>query len=150
MAWRSWDKICYPKKQGGLRFKKAKDINNALLAKLTQMIATKRDSLCMNILRAKYKVSNNQLHSDPPKRASPIWRAIEQAKKVVVKGACYAIGDGTSINIQEDPWVPWTQGFILTPKGGLASHEPMFMNELIDPDLHCWKPNFVSQGQFFF
>lgn len=109
------------------------------------MIAAKRDNLCMNILRAKYKISNNWLRSDPPTRASPTWRAIEQAKKVVVKGACYSTGDGTSINIWEDPWVPWIQGFCPTPKDESASQVPMFVNQLIDSDLHCWKPNLVRE-----
>ena len=109
------------------------------------MIAAKRDSLYMSILRAKYKISNNWLCSDPPTRASPIWRAIEQAKKVVIKGACFSIGDGTSINIWEDPWVPWIQGFIPTPRNELVSQEPMFVNQLIDSDLHCWKPNLVRE-----
>ena len=88
LAWRLWDKICYPKSQGGLGFKKAKDINNALLAKLAWMIASKRDSLCMNILRSNYKFSKDWLHFEPLKRASPIWKAIEHAKKIIVKGAC--------------------------------------------------------------
>ena len=107
LAWRSWDKLCFPKKQGGLGFKKAKEVNNAFLAKLAWMIASKRDSLCMSILRAKYKISKNWLYADSPKWASPIWKAIEQAKKVVVKGACYSIGDGTTTNVWQDPWVPW-------------------------------------------
>ena len=99
LAWRSWDKLCYPKSQGGLGFKKAKDINNALLAKLAWMIASKRDSLCMNILRSKYRVSKDRLHSEPPKWASPIWRAIEQSKKIIINGACFSIVNGTSIDI---------------------------------------------------
>ena len=31
---KSWDKLCTPKDKGGLGFKKSKDINSALLAKL--------------------------------------------------------------------------------------------------------------------
>jgi len=56
---RSWDKLCFPRKQGGLGFKKVIDVNNAILAKLAWMIASKRDSLCISILRAKYKISSN-------------------------------------------------------------------------------------------
>ena len=62
---------------GGLGFKKVKDINNALLAKLAWLIASKHDSLCMQILRARYKVKQDWLRSDPPKSASPIWKAID-------------------------------------------------------------------------
>ena len=48
--------------------------------------------------------------------ASPIWKAIENAKKVVIKGVCYLIGDGASINIWMDPWVPWIQNFKPRPR----------------------------------
>lgn len=72
LAWKSWNKLCVPKAAGGLGFRKFKDINNALLAKLDWMVAFKRDSLCMQILRAKYKVDHSWLRSDPPKSASPI------------------------------------------------------------------------------
>lgn len=70
------------------------------------MIASKRDSLCMQILRAKYEVRYDWLHKDPPKSASPIWREIENFKPTIFKGACYLIGDGVSINEWKDPWVP--------------------------------------------
>lgn len=116
LALKSWDKLCTPKDKGGLGFKKAKDINSALLAKLAWMIASKRDSLCMSILRAKYKVKEGWLHGNNSKHSSPIWRAIEEVKSIIVKGACYLIGDGTSINVWQDPWVPWIDGFRPKPK----------------------------------
>ena len=50
LSWKSWDKLCVPKAAGGLGFKKFKDKNNALLAKLAWMVASKRDSLCIQIL----------------------------------------------------------------------------------------------------
>lgn len=43
----------------------------------------------MDLLRAKYKVSSDWLRIEPPKTTSPTWRAIERAKKLVEKGACY-------------------------------------------------------------
>ena len=70
------------------------------------MIALKRDSLCMRIPRANYKVRNDWLQKNPPKRASPVWKAIERAKKLIEKRACYLIGDGTSVDAWIDPWIP--------------------------------------------
>lgn len=61
-----------PQSVGSLSFKKAKNINSALLAKLAWMIASKRDSLRMGILRAKYKVKEDWLHAKASKKASPI------------------------------------------------------------------------------
>ena len=56
LAWKSWDKLCHPRMAGGLGFKKHKDINSALLAKLAWMIVSNRDSLRMQVLKAKYKI----------------------------------------------------------------------------------------------
>jgi hypothetical protein len=53
----------------------------------------------MRLLRSKYKVRKDWLRKNPVKVASPIWRAIEKAKKVILKGACYLVGDGASINV---------------------------------------------------
>ena len=59
LALTTWDNIYKPTCKDGLGFRKAKDFNDALLAKLAWMIASKRDSLCMSILRAKYKVCHS-------------------------------------------------------------------------------------------
>ena len=106
LAWNARDKLCHPKRQGGLNFRKAKDVNSALLAKLAWMVVSGKQSLCMEVLRAKYKVSNNWITKEPIKSASPTWRAIEAAKKLIEKGACFLLGDGKSIDIWIDPWVP--------------------------------------------
>lgn len=42
IPWNAWDKLCCPKKQGGLGFKKAKDVNLALLAKLAWMVVSRK------------------------------------------------------------------------------------------------------------
>ncbi|XP_030963845.1 uncharacterized protein LOC115985008 [Quercus lobata] len=100
IAWKAWDKLCCPKYEGGLGFKKTKDVNNVLLAKLAWLVASSRESLCMDILRAKYKVKHDWLQKDPTKVASPTWRGIENAKKLIVKGACYIIDHTTH------SWIP--------------------------------------------
>ena len=81
-------------------------MNNALLAKLAWMIASKRDNLFMSIMRAKYKVRHDWFRKDLPKSTSPVWKAIEAVKKFIIKGACYLIRDGASINVWLDLWVP--------------------------------------------
>ena len=110
---------------GGLGFKKHKDINFALLAKLAWMIVSNRDSLCMQVLRAKYKIKQEWLRAEPPKTASPIWRAIESAKSIILKGACYLIGDGSSVDIWRDLWVPWFQDFTPKPRDVNNNQPPL-------------------------
>lgn len=106
LTWKSWDKLCLPKSVGGLGFRKAKRVNDALLAKLTWMVLNNKDSVCMIALQSKYKVWNDWLHRDPPKNASSTWKAIERLKSLIIKGAYYIVEDGAVIDIWKDPWVP--------------------------------------------
>ena len=145
LAQKSQDKLCIPKATGGHGFKKFKDIKNALLAKLAWMVASKRDSLYVQILQAKYKVDHSWLRFDPPKSASPIWKAIDKAKSIIIKEACYTIGDGASIDVQQDPWVPWVQGFIPKPKDSSSPMPPIKVSRLIDLDIHYWKSQIIHQ-----
>lgn len=116
IAWNAWDKLCFPKRQGGRGFKKAKDVNSAILAKLAWLMVSGKQSLCMEFLRTKYKVSNNWITEEPVKSASPTWRVIEAAKKLIEKGACCLLGDGKSIDIWSDPWILWIVNFKPQPK----------------------------------
>lgn len=56
LAWEAWDKLCTRRSAGGLGFKKAKDINKSLIAKLESVVTSKRDSLYMRLFQSKYKV----------------------------------------------------------------------------------------------
>ncbi|KAL0006983.1 hypothetical protein SO802_008485 [Lithocarpus litseifolius] len=143
LAWKSWDSLCCPKSDGGLGFKKTKALNSALLAKLAWMLASNRDSLCMRILRAKYKVKEDWLRTNVAKNASPIWKAIEKAREVVRKGACFVIGDGESVDVWVDPWVPWIEGFTPSPKDESIVQSEMKVSHLIDQDHRSWKTSIV-------
>lgn len=57
----SWDKVCCPKKYGGLSLRKARDINVAMLMKIGWGIINNKDSLWMQILWSKYSCGDNIL-----------------------------------------------------------------------------------------
>ena len=97
----------------------------------------------MRILRAKYKVKEDWLRSEVSRYASPIWKAIENAREVVWKGACFIIGDGESVDVWLDPWVPWIDGFIPSPKDESIIQSEMKVAQLIDQDLRTWKTTMV-------
>ena len=107
------------------------------------MVASKRDSLCMRILRAKYKVKNDWFRTETSKRASPIWKAIESTRGIISKGACYHIGDGESVDVWLDPWVPWIQGCTPSPRSITSALAPLKVSYLINPELRCWRATVV-------
>ena len=112
LAWRAWDKLCHPRSLGGLGLKKAKEINNALIAKLDVWLFRIGTAYVWTSSEQNTKSSKIGFKQTPPRNASPIWKAIKQAKKVIIKGACYIIGDGSSINMWKDSWVSWIKSFI--------------------------------------
>ena len=48
------------------------------------------------------------------------------------------VGDGNSIRIWEDPWVPDLQGFIPTPKNGVDLNGILLVSQLFNSDFSGW------------
>uniref|UniRef100_A0A7N2LRG7 Reverse transcriptase zinc-binding domain-containing protein n=1 Tax=Quercus lobata TaxID=97700 RepID=A0A7N2LRG7_QUELO len=67
------------------------------------------------------------------------------AKNIIAKGACYLIGDGASINVWLDPWVPWLQGFTPKPLHAEFANTPMMVSMLFDSETHSWKESLIHQ-----
>jgi hypothetical protein len=138
LAWRSWEHLCKPKSLGGLGFRQARTLNDAMLAKLTWMVVSKRKNPCMEALRSKYKVSEDWLRNEPVKYASHSWKAIERLKGLISKGACFLVGDGKSIDVWKEPWVPWLPHYSPVPKDQFSNPEPIKVASLINPSTRTW------------
>lgn len=74
LALKSWDKLCKPKKEGRLGFRRFKDINTAILAKLAWKIAGREVSLWTNILRRNYLKGKSFFEHVKSKGASFGWQ----------------------------------------------------------------------------
>lgn len=96
-----------------------KDLNIALLAKLGRTIASGEKSLWTEVLKAKYLKGDSFFHCKPASGNSMVWKGILCSRNALLKGACYKIGNGFSINPWEDPWIPWIDGFTPKPKKGI-------------------------------
>ena len=63
MAWLSWEKMCAPKKDGGLGFRDLKAFNIALLAKQGWHLQSNTRSLVYHVLKACYFLDRDFLHA---------------------------------------------------------------------------------------
>uniref|UniRef100_A0A2N9HDB4 RNase H type-1 domain-containing protein n=1 Tax=Fagus sylvatica TaxID=28930 RepID=A0A2N9HDB4_FAGSY len=52
---------------------------------------------------------------------------------------CFNVGDGNSIDVWKDSWVPWLEGFTPTPRVPSSTTTPLLVSSLIDPINRCWK-----------
>ena len=103
-------------------FRGLKAFNLALLAKQGRRIQQSPNSLIHNLLRAKYFMNSSFMDAQVGKNPSYIWRSILVAKPMIKEGARWVVGDGRSIKIWEEKWIPSTKlGRIITTRTSMGS-----------------------------
>lgn len=102
----AWDHLCYPKKLGGMGFRKIREFNIAMLGKQAWKMMTDPDSLITKLMKARYFPSSFFQEAGFGSNPSYVWRSIIEAKDLVCSGRILKVGKGDSINIWRDPWIP--------------------------------------------
>jgi hypothetical protein len=121
---------------GGMGFKDLILFNQALLAKQSWRLITCPDSLCARVLKAKCFPNGNLLDTVASGDASQTWRAIEYGLDLLKKGVVWRVGDGSSIHIWRDNWIPRPYG--MKPIGCLRSCRLRRVSQLIDRASNSW------------
>ncbi|KAL5714260.1 hypothetical protein ACHQM5_016245 [Ranunculus cassubicifolius] len=96
-----WNKCCKPRKEGGLGFRRLKEVNQALLMKLGWSIL-KKDNNLARFMKAKYFSRNGTVIRYHKK--SSIWTGLKWAIEKILEDAVWDIGDGMSIDFWRDRW----------------------------------------------
>ncbi|KAK6131980.1 hypothetical protein DH2020_034287 [Rehmannia glutinosa] len=109
--WRDWKKLTVPKKEGGLGFHDLTLFNEALIVKQLWRILSNPNLLVSKVLKAKYFPNGNLIDAKIGSNASWLWRSWLGFKETLKKGLRYEIGDGRTIKIWEDPWIPTALNF---------------------------------------
>ena len=141
MHWMAWWHMCIPKKDGGMGFRDLHSFNLAMLAKQSWRLISQPDSLCARVLKAKYYPNCNILKASPKKGSSFTWQSIMAGLNTFKRGHIWRVGNGESINIWEDHWVPGSPSrMIITPRQQVILRT---VDELIDPHTHDWDEQLV-------
>jgi hypothetical protein len=106
MPWIAWDSLLRPKTHGGLGFRDMRLFNQALLARQAWRLINFPNTLCAQILKAKYYPNGSLLDTVFTGGKSATWCAIEHGLELFKKGAIWRVGTGTSIRAWRDPWIP--------------------------------------------
>ena len=103
----NWNKICSPKEEGGLGFRKAKEVNMACMMKLAWGIVSKPNSLWVRVLRNKYRCDDNIIPEVKRRdKMSNAWRGIFQIWPHFKQNLIWRVGNGHNIKIWLDHWLP--------------------------------------------
>ncbi|CAI0541465.1 unnamed protein product [Linum tenue] len=101
-----WEGVCQTKKEGGLGFRKAHELNLAFLAKLVWLFTKKPDELWVQVLQSKYfKTVNGVLVAKSSARSSNLCRGMRRAWPVTKLGTLMRPKDGMSTSMWTDQWV---------------------------------------------
>ena len=59
-------------------------------------------------------------------------------KKLMLKGVCFLVGNGKSIDAWKDLWIPWLEGYKPTQKDESILAHPMSVASLINLESRSW------------
>ncbi|XP_031095159.1 uncharacterized protein LOC115999450 [Ipomoea triloba] len=104
--WKAWDRLCVPKKCGGLGFKDLRAFNLAMLGKQAWRFLTRPQSLVVRIYKARYFPKSSFVDATLGRCPSFCWRSIMAAHDLICSGVRRRIGDGKSTLIWGQPWLP--------------------------------------------
>ncbi|KAM1884835.1 hypothetical protein ACFX14_037585 [Malus domestica] len=104
--WLNWRQLCKAKQEEGLGFRDLYDFNLALLAKQAWHFIQQPESLAFRVFKARYFPNVDFLSACVKSNCSYVWRSIAAAQLVILKGCHWQVGDGSSIKIWRDNWLP--------------------------------------------
>jgi ribonuclease HI len=135
--WMSWKKMGKTKTNGGMGFRDIHSFNKALLAKQGWRLMQESSSLAGRILKAKYYKSCSFLEAKKESRSLFAWQSILAARSLLVEGLCWRVGDGRTIKIWGDKWIPRQSTFAIQSPCRLLAPEAK-VEELINRETGEW------------
>ncbi|KAL0011163.1 hypothetical protein SO802_006271 [Lithocarpus litseifolius] len=136
--WKSWDKLTVSKKEGGMGFRDLRAFNLAMLAKQGWRMIKDNDSLLYQCFKARYFPRSNFLEAKESPNCSYVWRSLMAAMPILQSGHCWRVGNGASIQVLKDKWIPYfpTNKVLVPIHGNLGE---LMVCDLINPELNIWR-----------
>ncbi|XP_019177676.1 PREDICTED: uncharacterized protein LOC109172888 [Ipomoea nil] len=142
--WMAWDKMCVPKKHGGMGFKRLHDFNLALLGKQGLRMLTCPGSLVARIFKARYFPNTTFFEATLGGNPSYVWRSIMASQDLVRSGCRRRIGNGRMTKVWDHPWLPDPHDpFVHSDQ--IAQHSDLMVTDLINSDQGIWNQDLISQ-----
>jgi hypothetical protein len=142
LHWRSWEWLSSPKSLGGMGFRDMVLFNQAMLGKQGWRLLTEPSSLCARVLKGRYFPHTDFWHATKPRSASYTWRSILFGRELLIRGAQWGIGDGRSVKITSDNWIPDRPAYMLCPINDIPAVASV--NCLVDDQSRTWIPETVN------
>ncbi|XP_035551149.1 uncharacterized protein LOC118349712 [Juglans regia] len=141
--WKRWSWLGMAKAEGGLGFRNLESFNRAMLAKQGWRILKEPLSLVARVFKDKYFKNMQFLEAPLGRLPSLIWKSIWSAMGLVKEGMLWRIGNGKSVNIWGQKWLP-TQTTHCVQSEIKVLNPNAKVSELIEEQEGRWKEDVVA------
>ena len=143
--WKSWDSLSQPKNDGGMGFRDLRSFNLAMLAKQGWRLLHDHDSLLSQCFKARYFPRCHFLDAVDLPNSSYVWKSMVAALPILKSGCCWRVGNGVSIRVHKDKWIPNYPANKILHLAQEESEE-WLVSELIDSVSHCWMRDVIMSS----
>ncbi|XP_042939551.1 uncharacterized protein LOC122274591 [Carya illinoinensis] len=142
--WISWEQLSSGKELGGLGFRDFQSFNLAMFSKQSWRMLQDPTSLVTRVYKQKYFSKVGLLESNLGSAPSYAWRSIHAGLAMLKKGLLWRVGNGTSINLWKEKWIPTLPSQqISSIRGNDVWCE--VVSDLIDPNLKTWREDLLQE-----
>ncbi|KAK2656123.1 hypothetical protein Ddye_009175 [Dipteronia dyeriana] len=114
--WCSWKRLCCSKVSGGMGFHDLTIFNKALLAKQCWRLIQHPNSLAARVLKSCYFLDDNFFQVKCSKGSFFLWQIFCWGRELLAEGVRWRIGNGESVLIYKDKWIPRPSTFrVISP-----------------------------------
>lgn len=135
--WVAWNKLTNSKNSGGLGFRDFSCFNLALLAKRAWRVLKCPNDPWVKILKGVYFPNGDFLTAGKGSRASWAWSSIIEGRDWLLKGMSWRVGNGESINLWKDRWIPKFRGGRLSIDDADGLHDFVLVKDIIEEGRWC-------------
>jgi ribonuclease HI len=144
VSWVRWKSLCHPKGSGGMGFRELRKFNDALLGKQVWRLLQDPSSQFHRVFKAKFFPNGSILDANPRTRGSYAWQSILKARDIIIKGAVWRVGNGKSINIWNQRWLPEeSHRTVISPPPAVLLNSTV--SELMIPNSQQWDFHLIDQ-----
>jgi hypothetical protein len=134
----------HPKNKGGMGFRDLVIFNQDLLAKQFWRLLQIPSSLTARIIKAKYYPHSSIMEASLRNRPYFAWRSIPSSRTLLQQGMVWRVGDGRSIQVLGDRWLPTPISFFVQSPRWILD-ENATVADLIDQNTKGCKTKLIRE-----
>jgi hypothetical protein len=125
-------------------FREMRKFNDALLGKQVWRLLLDTSSLFHRVFKAKFFPNGTLLDAKLNKRGSYAWQSIIKTRDIILKGVAWRVGDGKTIKIWRDKWLPEDHHQKILFPGPVMLAEST-VSQLFLPNVLHWDDHLIDQ-----